>query len=213
MGHQANNTAGLFVAMLLAALLFVAAQALPDIRISLPALTGPSWHLQQVAPWPEFVAPAVTTAPGPDTAIWLDPGDLPPPPDCRDLGVEECEWEANWIDDDMMQLQLKAKDGRVVGRAELLRVQTAEFPELHQLARLGYREGWIARVEVLNTLRGNGIGKVVWQAGDALLRVTSGGGALRIFSDQAGWGPRIMRYVDEAAFVLRQPPLWVYVIE
>lgn len=144
--------------------------------------------------------------------MYLTPSELPPPPNCEDIGLTDCEWEAT-SNDRSMRVELVTEDGEVVGRTELLKVQTEEYPELSRLSRAGIREAWIARVEVMEALRGRGLGELLWRAGDMALKAGSGGGAVRVFSDRAGWGASIMRYVPQELFILKESPLWVYIVE
>lgn len=226
--NRSSNSSSTILYFLALGLLVVAAlvvQSMPDIRIPLPSsasnasnAVGASadWYVEQVAPWPEFVLPVMDGPAGVGDPIYFEPHELPPPPNCQQLGIEECQWQARWVGgsgEDMIELELRSKDGRLVGRAQMLKIQTGEFPELEQLARVGYNEGWIARIEVVKAARGQGIGRTLWQGGDAVLKAVSGGGVLRIFSDQAGWGPALMRYVPEAAFVMKAVRLWAYIVE
>lgn len=207
---------GLFWLALVAAAVVWAIGNLPPVELPpLPAESS-GWHMEQVMPWPDHILPAVTYTPGPDTRIYYDPGEMPPLPNCEELGIDDCRWRADLMESpsgDMIQVELREGSGKVVGRAELLKVQTSEYPELQALRQMGYREGWIARIEVRNVLRGNGLGRLMWRAGDAALKITSGGGAVRIFSDRAGWGQAIMKLVPKELIVLSRPPVWAYIIE
>lgn len=220
MDTKLSNASTFLIAAIVAVVLWVVSTGppiqIPDVRM--PDVSGDTgqWHMEQVMPWPEFVTPAMTYTPGPETEMFWDDGEMPPIPDCSDLGVDECRWEAHNMQSpsgDMIQVELRSSNGKVMGRAELLRVQTYEYPELQALQRMGYHDAWIARIEVLNVFRGNGLGRLMWKAGDAALKIASGGGAIRVFSDRAGWGQAIMKLVPKELIILSEAPMWAYIIE
>lgn len=191
----------------------------PDIRVNQPVFDrAGSEQLEEVLPLPPFVHKATLAGEGgPWNEVFFTPEEMPPPPNCRDLGIEECDWDVRFYDlgeEVEVRVKLKSGQGKTLGETQLVRVQTAEFPELAPLNQAGYRETWLAQVRVMRLLRGRGLGKLMWKAGDAALKITSGGGALRTFVDNnVGWGQSIMKHVPEYLFVWRNPPIWTYWIE
>ena len=169
-----NRSRGItFVWMALAAIIMIAINnavpvEIPDVSLLPETNMGSGqWYMEQVMPWPDFISPSSNIAytPGPDTEMFWEPHEMPPLPDCDDLGFDDCHWETHYMESrsgDMVQVELKSSDGKVIGRAELIRLDTAsqEGWEISRLYNMGYKHAWIARIEVMNVFRGNGLGTI-----------------------------------------------------
>lgn len=217
-----NPTLVLFPLLLLLVLFMAAARPLlNDLSVSLPSHSGPapgpgrSWELETVyAPSIHLSVPAASQAGTSGPTVSISPEGMPDFPDCRELGFECDRWDVNWEQhgkNDVINVELKAGD-RTIGQAQLMRVQVSEFDEISHLARFGIQDGWMGHIQVIRLLRNNGIGHVMWKAADAALAAASGGGVVRIVYDTAGWGHSLMRHVPADWFVVKDAPLWVYVI-
>lgn len=136
-------------------------------------------------------------------------------PDCRSI-APECRWKGSVVRSadgrGLVEVELVDSKGTVVGRAQLMEVETAEFAELAPLREAGYSRGWIGHVQIARAYRGSGMGRLVWEAGDSFLRIVSAGsGAVRVVYDTVGWGESLMRAVQR--FLVEEAPLWAYLID
>lgn len=184
-----------------------------------PDLTPQDWDT--VLPWPEFISPmSIMADGGTQMTVHLEPGDLPPVPNCDDLDI--CPDNSRWrvyirktgAGDDLVTVELEA-NGKTVGEQQLLRINTAEYEQTQPIAAKGYPNGWISHIKVARFARDHGIGRLMWQAGDAALRVIFGsGGAIHLFVDNAGWGPTLLREIADDLFVYADKPgqIWAYII-
>ena len=137
-------------------------------------------------------------------------------PDCKELEIPGCEWESRLRQDidggeRVIETDL-VKDGKVVGKVQVMEVETAEYEQLHELAQAGHEKAWISHIKVVRAYRGNGLGKALWRASDSMIKVLTGSGAVHIFVDQAGWGNSIMSRVAASDIVLAAADYWVYII-
>lgn len=198
---------------LLVGLLAGAWPLLQERAVALPGHSAPTQQQQMetvYAPALSLASPSTTSS----ESLMLLPEEMPPLPDCSSLGVECDRWDVrlqNRGGDDVLDVKLKAGDD-TIGHAQLMRVQTSQMDELYSLQRLGINEAWMGHIQVVKALRYNGLGAVMWKAGDAALRAASGGGVVRVVYDTVGWGERLMRHVPADWFIVKDAPMWVYVI-
>lgn len=138
-------------------------------------------------------------------------------PDCKELKITGCEWESRLrqdvdgservIETDLVQ------DGKVVGKAQVMEIETAEYEQLEELAQAGHEKAWISHIKVVRAYRGNGLGKALWQASDSMIKVLVGSGsAVHIFVDQAGWGNAIISKVAAKDVILAAADYWAYIV-
>ena len=130
---------------------------------------------------------------------------MPNPPDCRHLGLRQCRWqvtekpsegEGHVVDVRLMN------GGRVVGEIQLMEIQVTYAEEL-AAASSHTDTVWIAFVRVAPYARANGIGRAMWKAGDAAIRLVTAldgtGRAYRAIYDLAGWGEALLREIPPDA--------------
>ncbi len=138
-------------------------------------------------------------------------------PDCKDLGVPDCKWDAKLRQEPsgegrVIETTLK-QDGKVIGKAQVMEVETAEFEELKVLHDMGHKKAWISHIKIKGSLRGNGLGRSLWNASDAMIKTLVGPGqAVHIFVDQAGWGNALMREIAESDIVIAAADWWAYIV-
>ncbi len=137
-------------------------------------------------------------------------------PDCKELEIPGCEWESRLRQqpdgtDKIIETDL-VQDGKVIGKAQVMEIETAEYEQLHELAEAGHEKAWISHIQVVRAYRGNGLGRALWQASDSMIKVLTGSGAVHIFVDQAGWGNSIMSRVAASDIVLAAADYWAYII-
>jgi ribosomal protein S18 acetylase RimI-like enzyme len=147
------------------------------------------------------------------------PTDSTDMPDCKDLGIEGCNWEAKLqrgVDGSNSVIDTTlVRDGQVVGRVQVLEIETGstDYELLETVAEMGHERAWISHVQVLESYRGQGLGRTLWHASDAMIKTLVGPGqAVHILVDQAGWGEALMRDINPADIIARGADYWVYVI-
>ena len=146
----------------------------------------------------------------------VDGSGLPSVPDCRDLDPKACSWESKLIqkvtgEDRVIETVLK-KEGEIIGKAEVGEIETAAYKELEGLSSAGYDKAWISAIRVAKSYRGNGLGRTMWKASDAMIRTLAGPGAVHLFVDNAGWGKAIMRDVPVGNIIAIGDGWWAYLI-
>lgn len=168
---------------------------------------------------PVYIMPfnlSVTADGGVEVPLPTDNIGMPSFPNC--LESDDCEWNARArttvIDgEETVVIEAELREaGDVIGRVQHMRVNPAEFEQLHDIAAQGHKYVWVSHIEVYEPLWGNGIGKAMWFASDAILKLFAGSGAVHVFADQAGWGPAIMRHVPVDSIILEGEQLWAYLI-
>ncbi len=138
-------------------------------------------------------------------------------PDCKELEISGCEWESRLRQDvDGSERVIETdlvKDGKVVGKAQVMEIETADYEQLHALKQAGHEKAWISHIKVVRAYRGNGLGKALWRASDSMIKVLVGSGsAVHIFVDQAGWGNAIISKVAAKDVVLAATDYWAYIV-
>ena len=146
----------------------------------------------------------------------VDGSGLPSVPDCRDLNPDDCSWESKLIqkvtgEDRVIETVLK-KEGEIIGKAEVGEIETAAYKELEALSSAGHDTSWISAIRVAKSYRGNGLGRTMWQASDAMIRTLAGPGAVHLFVDNAGWGNAIMKHVPVENIIASGDGWWAYLI-
>jgi hypothetical protein len=150
-----------------------------------------------------------------EVTLPVDGGNMP---NCEDFNMAGCDWDSKLRrkvtgDDTVIDTTL-TKDGEVIGQAQVMEVNTAEYEELKILHDMGYEKAWISHVRVARAFRGNGLGRTMWQASDTMIKVLVGSGnAVHIFVDQAGWGSSIMRNINPTNIVAKYDNWFAYIIE
>lgn len=192
---------------------------LPELsRRAVPAAhsgTSLDLQLEVLNPLPAPFHQAVMADGSISARVPTDSG-MPPLPDCSSLGIECDEWDVQLREttdgNNILDVSLKSQ-GRTVGKAQLMRVETAEFEQLHLLHQQGVRQAWIGHIQVAKAFRSAGLGRLMWQAGDAALKIVAGSGTARAIVDTVGWGQSLMRTVPTEWFIIKDPPVWAYVIQ
>ena len=137
-------------------------------------------------------------------------------PDCNDI-IPGCKWDSELRrtvtgEDTVIETNLTV-DGKVVGQAQVMEVETLEYQELEVLHHMGHEKAWISHIRIARAYRGVGLGRTLWQASDSMIKVLVGSGnAIHIFVDQAGWGPSLMRSVPTVDIILEDLDFWAYII-
>ncbi|MCI0731626.1 MAG: hypothetical protein L0332_33540 [Chloroflexi bacterium] len=133
-----------------------------------------------------------------------------PTPNCQELGLEDCRWQA-WRSEDgqEVRVELKAGEDTTVARVELSEETFADIPEL---AQTGISRGWFGYIEVVKGFQGHGLGRLAWYVGDLALKAHVGGGFYRAFIDKTGWGLQLISGGTEIVYSNTAEGIWVYYV-
>jgi len=161
---------------------------------------------------------SVTADGGVEVTLPTDLG-MPNIPSCKDLDPELCSWDSRmrstYADGEetiVIETSLEV-DGEVIGQGMLMRVRTTTFEQLLPLAEKGIEYGWVSHIMVDKGMRGQGLGRLLWQASDVMLKSVVGSGrGIHVFVDQAGWGQAIMGRVPVNDVIFHLNDLWAYIV-